>query len=198
MVQTTMMFLGSECEDEYEMEDLAVFSTIEGNSTALQARAYEAKFKLTVVSMEFITCVPLVTIDQWYSVRDYKCVDSMGEDPFIDLKEMIGVAKPVNITFNEDSVKLEVKEGQVMVLPRLNGHGCNGEPTDPPTEKPTPKPTPKPTEKPTEQPTEQPTNQDNTAFYWILGLCNGALVIILLFRCYRKYITQTEVNQSLI
>ena len=172
MVQTTALYRGHECGEENKMEDLAIFFSIENDSTTLQAKTYDVQFKLTTGFVSSMTCTPAIKADRWYSILDHQCVNAKGDDPFAAMRAEIGTVSPIQTIFNQDSAQIEI-EAQVLVLPRVSEAGCVERPTvvpttEAPTEKPTEKPTEAPTteaptEKPTEKPTEAPTPAPTTA-----------------------------------
>ena len=144
----------------------------------------------------FIFCISFI-------FRNYVCTDQQGDNPFEDLRYIVGKTVESTIEYTENTVLFEY--GNTTLYTRVNDDGCNVIPTTlPPTLPPTTQP---PTTQPTTQPpTPQPTTQPptpapkpNHLWMWIWISCGVVVlivIIIVIVQCSKKPSKHEELEKK--
>ena len=119
------MFVGSECTESMSMMKINMKTDVQSQEGSI---LHVFVNDVTVIMQEMfisqLTCESAVEAGKEYSIKDLKCVDSTGEDPFKDVASTIGTAQELPVEFTESNVTIGDES-----MARISSEGCSAAPT---------------------------------------------------------------------
>ena len=129
------MFVGSECIESMSMMKINMKTDVQSQEgSILHVFVNDVSVIMQEMFISQLTCESAVEAGKEYSIKDLKCVDSTGEDPFKDVASTIGTAQELPVEFTESNVTIGDES-----MARISSEGCSAAPTTvaPTTEAPT-------------------------------------------------------------
>ena len=122
------VFFDTKCSDNA----LAEIATTSGplkikNDVAKSAEYTIEKVTVLFAMQEIIadyTCTEPLELNKEYDVTTLDCKDAQGEDPFADMKAMIGKTQEGDMTFGEDYLEVKDEQGTSTRFTRESDMGC--------------------------------------------------------------------------
>lgn len=126
VANTISAYVDNKCTDSLMAERLTLNAALKVKNEATKDVELTVEKVTVLFGMEAaasaITCEEPLKVDTEYDITTIKCKDEEGKDPFADMKEMIGVAQPVQMTFSETT--LSIGEDEPLVFNRQSDIGC--------------------------------------------------------------------------
>lgn len=122
MMNTADVFMG-DCDDAGHLMGLSLGGTLKEVNEVQKKMAISFDKVLVTFYSEMATgaykCKEPLEVGTQYNVMDLDCKDESGEDPFADVKEVIGTTQEAAMVFGEESVQIEDQ-----TLKRTDDAGC--------------------------------------------------------------------------
>ena len=101
------MFVGSECIESMSMMKINMKTDVQSQEgSILHVFVNDVSVIMQEMFISQLTCESAVEAGKEYSIKDLKCVDSTGEDPFKDVASTIGTAQELPVEFTESNVTI--------------------------------------------------------------------------------------------
>ena len=119
------MFVGSECIESMSMMKINMKTDVQSQEgSILHVFVNDVSVIMQEMFISQLTCESAVEAGKEYSIKDLKCVDSTGEDPFKDVASTIGTAQELPVEFTESNVTIGDES-----MARISSEGCSAVPT---------------------------------------------------------------------
>ena len=119
------MFVGSECIESMSMMKINMKTDVQSQEgSILHVFVNDVSVIMQEMFISQLTCESAVEAGKEYSIKDLKCVDSTGEDPFKDVASTIGTAQELPVEFTESNVTIGDES-----MARISSEGCSAAPT---------------------------------------------------------------------
>ena len=119
------MFVGSECTESMSMMKINMKTDVQSQEgSILHVFVNDVSVIMQEMFISQLTCESAVEAGKEYSVKDLKCVDSTGEDPFKDVSSTIGTTQELPVEFTESNVTIGDES-----MARISSEGCSAVPT---------------------------------------------------------------------
>mgnify|MGYP006932811932 CR=1 FL=1 len=121
-------YLGETCSEEN------LFSKVTMNASLKAKDGIDKKMEIVAEKVTLLfaneqgiaayTCSEPLELNKEYDVTTLDCKDAQGEDPFADMKAMIGKTQEGDMTFGEDYLEVKDEQGTSTRFTRESDMGC--------------------------------------------------------------------------
>lgn len=126
VANTMSVFADGQCSDDLMVERVTLNAAVKVKNEVTKDMDLTVE-KITILfSMESavsaLTCEEPLKLNTEYDITTLKCKDEEGQDPFADMKELIGVVQPIQMIFTETTITMGGEEP--LVFNRGSDEGC--------------------------------------------------------------------------
>ena len=122
------VFIDNKCSDNALAEKLTMTGPLAIKNDVAKSAEYTIEKVTVLFAMQEIiadyTCTEPLELNKEYDVTTLDCKDAQGEDPFADMKAMIGKTQEGDMTFGEDYLEVKDEQGTSTRFTRESDMGC--------------------------------------------------------------------------